>query len=361
MTKIGKPSISGVTLPAVILNERDELVDGNALFENLCGCKIGSLKSKPLHEILNGNSRSGELETGSVENRFTLGVSGNGKKTPVRLERVPFVEGDAPGQLVLFLGENEEEARLSDSRHMARLASLGKVLSGVIHELSNSLAVVNGCAHLLAMEKLPSAIEEPIRRLSAESQRSSELVKKVLSFSRKEKSVKRRFHLQDAVLDASVLKSFSLKNDRIKILNNIDPSPPLFIEGYKAQITQVVLNLMSNSEQAIRDGQGKGCISLDANANGKEVLFRVADDGPGISAADKKKIFDAFYTTKDDSRGTGLGLYISRRIVEEHGGALDLAEGDGPSTVFQIRLPLAMKTPDSVGNSRADQEEAGMA
>jgi signal transduction histidine kinase len=232
------------------------------------------------------------------------------------------------------------------------------VLAGVIHEMSNPLAVINGCAQLLNMESLPKGIEEHVQRIHSEAQRTSDLIKKVLSFARKEKEEKERFRLPDVVEEAAVLKDFSLKNDKIKIVRRHNNATPLLVEGYKVQLTQVVLNLLNNSEQAIRGDAGSGKIFVETNRCDRDAMISISDNGPGISPEDRNRVFDAFFTTKDESKGTGLGLYISRQIIQNHGGDLSLASSSGDQTVFQIRLPLL--NPEDISQEDAKTAEAGL-
>jgi PAS domain S-box-containing protein len=112
------------------------------------------------------------------------------------------------------------------------------------------------------------------------------------------------------------------------------------ILGNSQQLAQVVINLMTNSCQALQDKAARLCIETSYHAASKNVIVRVKDDGVGITKQDLKHIFDPFFTTKRDSGGTGLGLAISYRIVKDHGGELTLESQPGEGTVATIRLPV---------------------
>lgn len=108
------------------------------------------------------------------------------------------------------------------------------------------------------------------------------------------------------------------------------------VRSNQNQLQEVLLNLILNAAQAMGEKGGK--IALSATANGSMVTLKVADNGPGISPAKVKKVFDPFFTTK--ATGTGLGLFVSQRIIKSHGGTIDLASEEGKGTCFTIQLPI---------------------
>jgi signal transduction histidine kinase len=118
------------------------------------------------------------------------------------------------------------------------------------------------------------------------------------------------------------------------------PRRPL-VSGHAGQLQQVVLNLLTNALDATPRG---GRVSVVTRVTSREVVTDVGDTGPGIPLAERKEIFEAFFSTKQPGRGTGLGLFISTQIVREHGGRIDLESEEGAGSTFSVVLPAAPET-----------------
>jgi signal transduction histidine kinase len=193
---------------------------------------------------------------------------------------------------------------------------------------------------MLSAKELPKEIARDVERICSESKRTSDLLRTLLSFGRKKIEAKEPLCIQKVVEEAATLKKYSLKNNNITLQYNPLPEPPLIVWGDRVQLMQVLINLINNSEQAILESKDKGSIGLEICKKDNHVDLVVNDSGPGIDAKDRDRIFEAFFTTKGENHGTGLGLYISHNIVQEHGGQLSLVEGASGNTQFQVRLPL---------------------
>jgi signal transduction histidine kinase len=323
--------LTQATVPVIFVDASDAVVEVNPRFGRLTGRNVSEVRGTLLRDLL--EPVPSKDKPGDPLYRL---IDENGKPMIARIEEICIDEG----RLILVLDTADDLSLVSENIHIARLASLGKLLAGIIHEISNPLSVILGCAQLMSMKELPEDLADDVKLILAESMRSSDLVKKVLSFARKADDVQRRFPIQEVIEEASTLKRYSLKNNNIKIVNQGKPASPLTVTGYKAQLTQVLLNLIHNSEHAIRNGDGKGTIGIEAGRTGDKVVVSVSDTGPGIPKTARNRIFDAFYTTKGEDSGTGLGLYISRNIVRKHGGDLVLTDNGTGATIFQVKLPL---------------------
>jgi signal transduction histidine kinase len=339
--------------PALLVDDCGKAMKANASFASMTGFDSERMAGKPLEALF---SREGPEKP--FDDSVVL-LTANDDSLRFRVAELPLDGKKGGARLLLFFEGIDPGFSLSDDLHMARLASLGKVLSGIIHEMSNPLAVIHGSAQLLCTQELPSEIEEDVLRIRSEAERTSDLVKKVLSFARKDSHKRERFHVQEVVEEASVLKMCSLKSDKIKIESRHEHGRPMFVYGYKTQLTQVILNLLNNSEQAIREGSGRGMIGIRTDRKRDQAMIAVSDTGPGIAPKNRRKIFDAFFTTKEEKTGTGLGLYISRKIIRDHGGDLDLSGSGRDETIFQISLPLWQ--PDGARESDSRAEGAGLA
>jgi signal transduction histidine kinase/CheY-like chemotaxis protein len=225
-----------------------------------------------------------------------------------------------------------------------KLASLGQMVSGVAHELSNPLTSIAGYAHrLLARQDLPGRTEE-VRQIYQEAERAGAILRQLLLNARETLPERRLVSLNQIVHRAMDLQQFSLAAEKIRVEIDMDPVLP-FVQGDPGHLQQVVMNLVGNARQAIEQhGQG-GTIRLRTKRIAERtVLLEVADNGPGISQAILARIFDPFFTTKPAGVGTGLGLAIVLSVVREHGGQVHVLSPPQGGAVFQIELPAAAET-----------------
>jgi signal transduction histidine kinase/FixJ family two-component response regulator len=225
-----------------------------------------------------------------------------------------------------------------------KLASLGQMISGVAHELSNPLTSIMGYAHrLLARKDLPGHTEE-LRQIHQEAERASAILRQVLQNARETLPDRRPVSLNQIVQRAVDLQRFSFAAEKIRVEIDLDPGLPL-LQADPGHLQQVLMNLVGNARQAIEQhGQG-GTIRLRTKRIGeRRVLVEVADNGPGIPEAILPRIFDPFFTTKPAGIGTGLGLAIVLGVVREHGGQVHVSSPPQGGAVFQIELPTATET-----------------
>ncbi|HKA89049.1 MAG TPA: ATP-binding protein [Haliangiales bacterium] len=219
-----------------------------------------------------------------------------------------------------------------------RLAAVGRLASGVAHEIGNQLSLL-GYAELLADRFAGDPdVKELTDPLLAARRRLSSMVGSIREFVRGggPTYVRERQPLAPIVDETLAILRFepALK------LRRIDRSPhdgDVSAEVNREKILQVLINLVRNAIQATREG---GRIRIGVLRDGGEALMEVEDDGVGIAAEDLPRIWEPFFSTKGEV-GTGLGLGICRRIIEEHGGTIDAASEPGRGARFTIRLPAA--------------------
>ncbi|NOY24476.1 MAG: hypothetical protein GXP62_01250 [Oligoflexia bacterium] len=228
-----------------------------------------------------------------------------------------------------------------------RLAALGTMAAGLAHEIRNPLAGIKGAAQLLQGEEDPQQIEEFLQVIVGETNRLNTVVAHFLDYSRP-------FEVHAVPNDINTLVRRSLDVVRaqdlptaIQIEAILDPDlPPVEVDA--DMLHQVLLNLVHNAIQALRDQGHVQVITRTTRARFKRgpavnaVEISVIDDGPGIAAEDLDKLFIPFFTTRPD--GTGLGLPISRRLMEAQGGDILVRTRPGHSTTFIVRLPLRQDT-----------------
>ncbi len=232
-----------------------------------------------------------------------------------------------------------------------RLAAMGQMIGGFAHELNNPLTSILGNSELLQDGDFPEPVKKQIVTLQQQARRAAEIVKNLMYFSQPPAPGKSPIDLGELVQRTLHLHAYSLRKSNITVDFLKETSIPL-VSGDAHQLMQVFLNLILNSEQAMREVRDRGTLRIRINKDEKSVSVTFQDDGPGISPEILPNIFDPFYTTKRPGRGTGLGLSICKAILREHNGNVEAASGPGGGAVFTVTLPVVvMGTPSGDENS----------
>ncbi|MFQ5816732.1 MAG: ATP-binding protein [Terriglobia bacterium] len=221
-----------------------------------------------------------------------------------------------------------------------RLAALGQLLSGVAHELNNPLTAVGGYAQLLQRHKLPEAARLELTRLTREAERAGRIVKNLLLFARPTKPARQDVSVQDILERALEFRAYELAVENITVERQYAANLPT-VWADPHQLPQVFLNILLNAEQAIRSVRDHGCIVLRTLylSHPDRVRVEISDDGPGLPAEELAYVFEPFFTTKGANEGTGLGLTVSRSIVQEHGGEIYAERRPAGGATFAVELP----------------------
>ncbi|HEY4184957.1 MAG TPA: ATP-binding protein, partial [Polyangia bacterium] len=230
-----------------------------------------------------------------------------------------------------------------------KLASMGRLVAGIAHEINNPVnAVINTLGPLEeALQTMAAApnreaaaraateAEEMLRVVRRGAARSKAIVQALHNYSRGDEQRPRELSIARSVEDTVDLLRHHLRH--VQIDKQIDPD--LRITGFPGQIDQVFMNLITNAAQAVGGREQGGTVRIAAVARDADVEITVADDGPGIPPEIIARIFDPFFTTKDVGEGSGLGLSIVHGIVDRHGGRIEVASQVGAGTTFRITLP----------------------
>jgi PAS domain S-box-containing protein len=229
-----------------------------------------------------------------------------------------------------------------------RLAAMGQMIGGFAHELNNPLTSILGMSELLQEGEAPESVRKQMVVLQQQARRAAEIVQNLMYFSRPPAPGKSPIDLGELVQRTLHLHAYSLRKSNITVDFLKEASIPA-VRGDAHQLMQVFLNLILNSEQAMREVRDRGTLRIRIEKNEKSVAVTFQDDGPGISPEILPNIFDPFYTTKRPGRGTGLGLSICKAILREHSGNVEAASGPGGGAVFTVTLPLASLATPSEG------------
>lgn len=243
-------------------------------------------------------------------------------------------DGTLCGHIVTFVDLTEIIKIRQEMQLKERLATMGEVVARVAHEMRNPLFGISAVAQILLMElELSPPQLVLMNSLLAEGRRMNTLVEELLDCSREMKLNRQLFDLKQNIGECMDIAAVFMEERRVTVRTDL-PEDDVLLDADPARIKQVMLNILKNAVDATPRG---GVIDLFMARETGTVSVSVRDAGPGIPEDAMDRIFDLFYTTK--KRGTGLGLYICRKIVEAHGGIL-VAENRDPGACFTLRMPL---------------------
>ena len=319
----------------------------NRAFEELYGYSEDEIRGQPLGVIPIGNSGKEAQSHEIMEQGFTSGWSGevvrrakSGQLLDILLTVAPVKDssGHVTGRVSVSRDITERkrtEARLNET---SRIASVGELAAGVAHEINNPLTSILLCAEFLTNSDLPEEALADLKTISISAQRAARIVQNLLLFAR-HKDTEPVVMRMTSVLDRAL--ELKIYDFRIKSINvHLDVAhdvPYSLIDDH--QMTQVIVNVLNNAEQAVTASRNGGNIWIKISVEEGQVLTAISDDGPGISAEVLQRIFEPFFTTKAAGHGTGLGLSICYGIVQQHGGEMWAESTLNDKTTFYIRIP----------------------
>jgi len=279
----------------------------------------------------------------------------DGELIDVRLS-LRMVDDEAGGPPVFEgIAEDVTERHRRDARlrRSERMASLGHMLAGVAHELNNPLAAISGFSQLLLRGTWPTDDRKALKTIGREARRAERVVRDLLTFARRGTVTRSELVDLHGVIRHTVdAQHYALETRGVRVRLEL-AAAPVYVQGDTARLEQVMLNLVVNARQALEAMRGARALAqaplelritteIDAETH---VVVRVADNGAGISPSLLGKIWDPFFTTKEEGVGTGLGLSVVHSIVTEHGGMVDVHSELGRGTEFTVRLPM-VNAPD---------------
>jgi PAS domain S-box-containing protein len=231
----------------------------------------------------------------------------------------------------------------SELAHMARVNSLGALTASIAHEVNQPLSGIitnaNTCLKMLAADPPDiQGAQETARRTVRDGNRAADTIKRLRTLFGKRDPTSEPVNLNEAAREIVALSSSDLQRGRVIVRAELADDLPLAI-GDRVQLQQVILNLLLNAVDAMSsiDDRPRQAVIRTERLNGESVSLTVQDAGVGLDAQPAEKLFEAFYTTKSD--GMGIGLSISRSIIENHGGRLWAQPNDGPGVSFTFTVP----------------------
>lgn len=218
-----------------------------------------------------------------------------------------------------------------------KLASMGRVTSGITHEIGNPLASILSICQLLESNKLPvEQYNDYISRIKNDALRIDSLIKELLYFSKGKREATIQFDINDLVNSALEAIPISRTSSKIKTYKDFANNLP-YIEGVRKNLEIAFSNIILNSYQAIKD---EGTIYIKTYKQNNYAAISVKDTGSGISREDIENVFDPFYSTKPIGEGYGIGLFICQQIIEAHGGMIKVISAIDEGTEIIVKLPF---------------------
>lgn len=235
----------------------------------------------------------------------------------------------------------EEKQKLEQQLYLSsRLAAVGELAAGVAHELNNPIATIKGLAELLmAREDLDENVKSDLETVCKEAQRTTRIIRNLLSFAREHEPKKAMISINDALAQTLDLCIYQIKVSNIEVVVEFDPDLPKTMADFY-QMQQIFLNIIINAEQAMVEAHGRGKLQVKTEKVDDIIRVTLTDDGPGISEENMKRIFDPFFTTKEVGKGTGLGLSICYGLVEAHDGHIYAKSKLGEGATFVVEIPI---------------------
>jgi two-component system NtrC family sensor kinase len=314
---------------------RQEAV-GRRIFEVLTRLPAAELKAEFDRVFDTGLIQQVEIEvTLGAEPRYFRTT-----KIPMRLD------GDAITH-VITIGEDVTEWRAIQAQIMQseKLAAIGQLAAGIMHEVNNPLATIGACVAAMdgRVAELPLASAAPMLEyleiIDKEVQRCTSIVDGLLDFSRPKGKIKAPVSLNSVVEDTLFLFRHHERYKQYVVETTLAPGLPM-VRGNAEQLIQVVMALLLNALDAMAPG-GRVTVRTSVRTwRSEEVMIEVEDTGHGIRPSLETRIFEPFFTTKSPGRGTGLGLSICYGIVEEHRGRIEVDSEEGRGSVFRVFLPV---------------------
>ena len=263
-----------------------------------------------------------------------------GGEARVAFNTAPVVGGSGEVDDVIAIGQDLTLIRSlqAAAEHAERLAGIGRLVAGVVHELNNPLTAVNMYSDVL-VEKLTHAGHDPadvekVKAIHEAGMRIQRLARDLVAYAKPSGARTEPVELEGVIEEAVRLAKPALKEHAAVVEKKLDAAPP--VEGSRSSLVQVVVNLVRNAAQAISEG---GHVSVSLAPEGASVKLTVADDGAGMEPEIAARAFEPFFTTKG-GQGIGLGLPIVQGIIERHGGSVALVTSPGKGTQVTVSLPV---------------------
>ncbi|MFC1742438.1 ATP-binding protein [Candidatus Riflebacteria bacterium] len=372
--------------PLIVLSAEGNIQTINSAAKELIHHDVEEITGKKLNDFLTFEENSSDYwfsklkKKGNIKNEENTITLYNGTKIPLLVSAAKMPdETEMEGNFVLVFrdisqrkkAEKEKAALAAKLRQSQKMEALGTLAGGIAHDFNNILMAITGFTEAIRDEiQANKPAEDYLQEILLAGKRGTELVEQILSFSSSQKKEFQQVDVQIVIKEVLQLISSSLPAN-ITIKQDIKENcPPIF--AVTSQVFQIVMNLCTNAYQAME--KKGGTIKLElmdleindmhrdfaavSNTAGHYLLFSVRDSGHGISPDLQKRIFDPYFTTREKTGGTGLGLYTVYGIVKGLGGNIEVKSKTGKGTLFNVFLPVFLERANSMNNNDVILDDA---
>jgi two-component system NtrC family sensor kinase len=336
--------------PILVIGRKREIRVVNRALLALTGFRREELIGRDFTSLLDDEERSRLLPVlvAALRGQSATGVevrvpSRRGGAVRLLLNTASVLSADGEVEGVIAIARDLTEIRALEQRivHAEKLATVGQLAAGVVHELNNPLTSISVYSDYLLKQAeaqgASPADQHKLRRIHESADRILRFTRELLAYARPTPEEPRLIDVSELITRSLEFCDHLLTDRGVTVSVNVssDLGPML---GVASQLQQVLVNLITNACQAMPEGAGK--LHLSAQLSGEaDVQLRVSDNGSGISPNHLGRIFEPFFTTKGEGHGTGLGLSIVRNIIELHGGTIELESELGQGTTFILTFP----------------------
>ena len=347
--------VESINIGVFAVDLQDRIESWNAQMEVMYATPRADALRRPLNEVfptefLQEFDRLRGEQGISTLYKFRLPTP-TGEARTANITVAPLLNNDfeAIGRIIIVDDITDRINMETQLTQAEKLSSIGLLAAGVAHEVNTPLAVISSYAQMLgkqlrADEATHARLQPVLEKITQQTFRASEIVNGLLNFSRMGSVEFARVDMNAMVHDTVLLLEHQMRSAGIAVVTDLASSLPA-VSGNRGKLQQVLVNLVLNAKDAMQD-KGSGEVRISTLATSKGVEIRVEDNGAGMPADVMRKIYDPFFTTKNNPaegqrKGTGLGLAVTYGIVQEHGGTIEVSSIVGEGTVFRLEFPAA--------------------
>ncbi len=323
-------SIADIDLPS---NEHLGLRD-DEIFSSDGAIRLMNLKKKVLE------SRKGVIE------EIWINYKDQTRIFKLQVEPLNNNEGEIVGVMTAGIEITDYKEVQAELIHSNKLTTIGELAAGIIHEFKNILATIIGNIQVIVLKNkklnLNNEFSSRLEIIKEQSIKANEMLSSVLAISRFQKPNKHKVDIRKIIDNIIRLQEFHLELESIEVLKDYSNIPEVYVDPN--QMEEVFLNMIINSRHALND-KSTGRINISVIEKENYIEIKLRDNGCGMDQETQNNIFKEYYTTKysednDSVEGTGLGLSLTKRIIESHGGNISVESSKGKGTLFTIKLPI---------------------
>jgi len=337
-------------IPVLVVGRDRSIRVVSTAFETITGLDRNELLTKDVLQLANQSERVRILSAfvGVLRGRevppFELELpKAGGGHARLEFSLAPILDSEGRVAGVISIGQDRTEVRELEGQviHAEKLATLGQLAAGIVHEINNPLTSISVYGEYLLGKLRRTGAEQSdvkrVERILRSSDRIMSFTRNLLTYARPSKEEAQPLSLNDVIDEAVALCEHIIGEAHVTVERSYDPSLPR-VEGVRGQLHQVMVNLITNACNAAPEQGGQLRLSTQ-RIGSDQVRFDVEDNGVGIHTSELDRVFEPFFSTRRKGQGTGLGLSIVRNIIDEHRGTIDIGSELERGTTVSITLP----------------------